>query len=138
MSDTDRSPAEHTIDLTPLGERFENAAGVIVNVLEQQCGGVGIIDCLPGSSRSHHRHEKDGHWLMVLEGEMRYVERTHGTAEIRRRVVKPWEMVFTGPGVEHSTYYPVKTRLLSMSLRPRTKAEHEADVVRCAPLPWEE
>jgi mannose-6-phosphate isomerase-like protein (cupin superfamily) len=124
-----------TIPLSPLGERFENAAGWIQNLVEQPISGVAVIFSKAGSSRSHHRHRADGHFLYVESGRMLYVERGPDGVK-RQREVCEGEMVWTGPGTEHSSYFPVDTLLLSLSLRSRTKAEHEADVVRCEPLPW--
>jgi quercetin dioxygenase-like cupin family protein len=124
-----------TIELSKLGERFENAAGHIQNLVEQPISGVAIIVSYAGASRSHHWHRQDGHFLYVESGCMRYVERGPDGVK-RQREVHPGEMVWTGPGVEHSSYFPVETRLLSFSLRSRTKEEHEADVVRCEPLAW--
>ena len=124
------------IELSKLGERYENAAGVILNVVEgQPCGGVALLWCKAGSSRSHHRHVSDSHTLIVVSGAMKYVEKRVGR-EQEQRLILPGEAVFTGPGTIHSTYYDVDTVLLSVSARSRTKAEHEADLVRVEPLPW--
>ena len=126
------------IELSKLGERFENDAGVILNIIEgQPCGGVALLWCKAGSSRSHHRHREDSHTLVVVSGAMKYVEQREG-GEREQRLILPGEAVFTGPGTIHSTYYDVDTVLLSVSARSRTKAEHEADLVRCDPLPWRE
>ena len=130
------------IELSKLGERFEDDRGVIQNLAERPVGGVAVLFCKAGSSRSHHWHKTDSHELYVVSGEMRYIERPIAThdgpwrAETRRRVVLPGEMLHTGPRVEHSTYFPVDTVLISLSARSRTKAEHEADLVRVEPLPW--
>ena len=130
-------PPPSTLKLAKLGERFEDERGYIQNVLEQSCGGVSIIVSYAGTSRSHHLHKKDAHWLLVLEGEMQYLERPAGsTEEPARRTIRKGEMVFTPELVEHSTYFPVDTTLLSMSRFERTHASHEADVVRVAPLPY--
>ena len=127
------------IQLSKLGERYEDARGVIQNVLEQPCGGVSIIESIAGARRSDHHHVSDGHWLLVLEGRMEYYERPVGSQEKpSHRTINQGEMVWTGPNIEHATIFPVFTRLLSMSLRPRDKAHHEEDVVRLAePLPIE-
>jgi dTDP-4-dehydrorhamnose 3,5-epimerase-like enzyme len=122
------------IDLSQLGERFEDDRGYIQNVLERSCGGVSLIFSKAGTSRSHHFHRKDAHFLYVLEGEIRYVEQPHGPRgsgdQPSRRTIKKGEMVFTPEMVEHSTYFPVDTLLLSMSRFERTRVSHEQDVVR--------
>ena len=123
------------IELSKLGERFENEAGWIQNLVEQPISGAAVIVSKAGSSRSHHWHRQDGHFLFVESGCMRYVERLPSGETVQREVL-PGEMVWTGPGVEHSSYFPVETRMLSFSLRARTHDAHEADLVRVEPLPW--
>lgn len=126
-----------TIELSKLGEVFSDHRGVITNLLEQPCGGVSIIESKAGSRRSDHHHLCDGHWLYVLSGYFEYYERPVGSTEKpAHRTIAQGEMVYTGPGIEHATVFPVDTVLISMSLRPRDKAHHEEDVVRLAePLP---
>ena len=125
------------IELTKLGERYSGNRGEILNLLERECGGVGIIWSKAGSRRSDHSHVADGHWLYVLSGKMEYWERPVGSVEKpEHATVNEGEMVWTGPGIEHATIFPVDTVLISMSLRPRDKSHHEQDVVRLAePLP---
>ena len=131
------------IELSKLGERFEDDRGVIQNLAERPVGGVAVLFCKAGSSRSHHWHRTDSHELYVVSGEMRYVERRAEplTADgpigpTRQTTIRPGEMVRTGPRIPHSSYFPVDTVLISLSARSRTKAEHEADLGRCDPLPW--
>jgi quercetin dioxygenase-like cupin family protein len=128
-----------TIELSKLGEVFSDARGTIRNLLEQSCGGVSIIESKAGSRRSDHHHVSDGHWLYVLSGRMEYWERPVGSQDKPERVtVNQGEMIWTGPGIEHATVFPVDTVLISMSLRPRDKANHEADLIRLEkPLPVE-
>jgi quercetin dioxygenase-like cupin family protein len=128
-----------TIELSKLGERFENSSGYIQNIVEggEQCGGVSLIFCEAGSSRSHHKHREDSHTLVVIYGEMKYIQKRDGEPQ-EQRVIHAGQGVFTGPGLAHSTYFEVDTMLLSVSARSRTKAEHEADLVRVEPLVWRE
>ena len=124
------------IELSKLGERFENSAGWIQNLADFPVGGVQLIHSVAGSSRSHHRHAEDGHWLYCLSGYFDYVERRVGDdGPPEQRRIKAGECVFTGPLIDHSTYFPVDTVLISMSLRPRTHEAHESDLIRVAPLP---
>ena len=67
---------------------------------------------------------------------MEYYERPVGSKEApEHATVSEGQMVFTGPGTEHTTIFPVETILVCMSLRPRDHDNHEADLVRCDPLP---
>lgn len=127
------------IELSKLGERFSDHRGEILNLLERECGGVGIIWSNAGTRRSDHSHNFDGHWLYVLKGRMEYYERPVGSEEKpEHATIEEGSMVWTGPGIEHATLFPVDTVLISMSLRPRDHASHESDLVRLAePLPIE-
>lgn len=127
------------IELSKLGERYENAAGWILNLAEKPVGGVSVIFSNAGSSRSHHFHREDSHELFVVSGEMLYLERPVGSKEKPDfRVISEGQMVRTGPNVEHSTYFTVDTIMVSLSDRPRDHASHESDLVRLdAPLPIE-
>lgn len=123
--------------LSALPAPFINDAGKIQNLVELAANdgfrGVAIIDCKAGSRRSSHYHRSDAHYLYVLSGEMRYIERRYGSGTIVKFTVHPGEMVRTGPRVEHWTEFPVETRLISISKLSREHAEHEGDVVR---VPW--
>lgn len=122
--------------LVTLPDPFINDAGKIQNLVESAghgfCG-FAIIDSKAGSRRSSHYHRLDGHYLYVLSGEMKYVERRYGSGTIVKFTVHPGEMVWTGPLVEHWTSFDVDTRLLSISTLSRRHEEHERDVVR---VPW--
>ena len=128
-----------TIELEHFGEVYKDDRGRILNLLERSCGGVSIIESNAGARRSDHWHREDGHWFYVVQGQFEYFERPVGSPDKpAHRTIRQGEMVYTGPGVEHATVFPVYTVLLSMSLRPRDHASHERDVVRLAePLPIE-
>lgn len=126
------------IELSKLGERFENQAGWIQNLADGVTGTVSVIFSKAGSSRSHHYHLHDMHDLFVLSGSMTYVERPagpYGSGDKHDvRVIKAGEMVRTESMVMHSTYFPEDTILISMSRLPRDHEHHEKDLVRVPPL----
>ena len=124
--------------LTELPDPFADKRGVIQNLLELDAGdgicGVAIIRSRGNTTRSNHYHKTDAHWLYVLSGEMHYCERPVGAAKYpTHTVIKAGQMVYTGPLVEHRTYFPVDTVLVSMSKNPRDHESHESDVVRVRP-----
>ncbi len=94
--------------------------------------GAAIIFSRARTTRSNHYHKTDGHWLYVVSGVMHYWERALDAKQYERDplVVKPGEIVYTGPNIWHRTYFPDETVLLSLSLRPRDRVNHEDDVVR--------
>lgn len=131
----EHSAETHGSDSSPtLGERFEDERGWIQNLAAS--GWVSIIQTKAGERRSSHWHRTDSHYLYVLSGEMSYFERPVGSADPPGwDSYKAGQMVFTGPNVEHWTYFPVDTVLVSVSQLHRTHDAHEQDVVR---IPWHE
>lgn len=119
---------------------FKDKRGLIQNLLELDAGdgicGVAIIESRARTTRSEHYHKTDAHWLYVLSGEMHYFERPIGAPNYGPPTVyKAGQMVYTGPMVDHRTYFPTDTVLISMSTLSRKHEEHETDVVRTvAPL----
>ena len=123
--------------LAPLPLPFLNDAGEIQNLVElgpdDAFRGVALIRCRAGSRRSSHYHRgRDSHYLFVLSGEMVYTQRNYGSGTVVKFSVKPGQMVYTPPRVEHWTEFPVETVLISITRLPGN-AEHEADLVR---VPW--
>ncbi len=119
------------IQISKLPPPFENAAGKIQNLLEQPCGGVSVIACLPGSQRSSHWHRSDWHYLYVFRGEMQYWERPVGSTDRPEyALIREGDMVYTGPNTEHWTRFPIGALLISMHSLSRTHEAHEADLVR--------
>lgn len=118
--------------LSTLPQTFVNKSGWIQNLVEggEPFEGVSLIHCLAGSRRSSHWHKRDSHYLYVVSGEMRYAERKNGTDTLVKFTVKPGQMVWTGPRVEHWTFFPKETLLISISKLGRSHEAHEADVVR--------
>ena len=81
-----------------------------------------------------HSHKTDGHYLFVRKGEMRYWERPVGsTAAPEYRLIREGEMVFTGPGLDHWSEFPIGAELFCLSWHARSHEAHEADLVR---VPW--
>ena len=119
--------------LAPLPDApVETPAGVITNLRHGGVkGSVSVLECLPGSTRSSHYHRSDSHDLFVVSGVMIYRERPVGSKDEGEAItVEAGQMISTGPMVEHLTFFPVRTILVSMSDKSRTHEEHEKDLVR--------
>lgn len=107
---------------------YTSGAGTITNLLQEPCGGVGIICSKAGSVRANHFHKTDWHFLYVLSGKMRY---THIGPQGRLEFLVPQgQMVFTPPREPHALEFLEDTVMVSMSKLPRDHKSHEADVVR--------
>lgn len=122
--------------LETLEQPFVSDAGLIQNLVNvfpgtSPIGCVSVLYSHKGSSRAHHLHREDAHYLFVLKGAVDYYERPEGSKEIPEpvRFVEN-QMFFTPPGVEHAMRFVEDTIMVSISKRPRDTASHESDVVR--------
>lgn len=106
-------------------------AGVIKNLLLSGCQSVAVIESIAGAMRSNHYHKTDWHYMYVVSGEMQYLWRPVDTNVAPHGLkVQPGEMVFTPPMVEHLTFFPTATIIVTAARNSRDHAGHEADLVR--------
>lgn len=120
---------EEALVKTP--SRFENNAGSILNLPHTTFGSASFIESVSGAVRSNHYHQTDWHFIFVVEGLMLYYDRkVGGKGPCRRTRVPAGSMVFTPPLVEHATYFPVATKVLTLNRWRRDHDHHEADVIR--------
>lgn len=116
--------------LIALPTAFVDDRGSIRNLHLGAAGGVSLIECKPGTYRSDHYHREDWHYLYVERGSIEYRWRKVGETDVHRLTVTPGQMIFTPPMVEHTTFFPYYTKLVSISRFGRDHATHEADLVR--------
>lgn len=116
--------------LVTLPEAHLAGAGAIQNLLESECGGVGVILSPSGMKRANHYHKTDWHYLYVFKGSFSYFCRPTGGKDVRRFTVDRGKMLFTPPMEDHALWFREDTVLISMSRLPRSHESHEADVVR--------
>lgn len=129
-----------------LEEPFKNDAGEIWNIVESRgMTSATFIKSVAGSVRSNHKHKQDWHFIYVVSGLMYYYEKQHPTmpenlddhvveTPLHRYRVGAGRMIFTRPGVEHTTFFPVDTLVVTLNHQSRSHVNHESDVVRTQPL----
>jgi len=122
-----------------LPDGWDSGAGTITNIWHGGVtGSVGIIRSHAGAYRASHHHQRDGHLLHVLEGEVRYYERAIGATKVElEEVFGPDDTFVTPPGYEHLMIFTAPTVMVSLSSLPRTHDAHEADVVRVPRESWD-
>ena len=122
-----------------LPRAWHSSAGIIQNLVEHACGGVGIITSRKGATRASHWHREDWHYLYVVSGLLLYEEwQAFGVPAIDVAVgsgittvtVGPGQMIFTPPLRAHRVTFLEDTVMISISKLSRRHAEHEEDVVR--------
>lgn len=116
----------------PLPEKFEDARGVIQNLLLSTVRNVALVTSKKGTVRSNHYHKEDWHYLYVISGSFNYFERDiDGSSDgVQPLLIKAGELVFTPPLKVHRTDFLEDTIMLSMGKNPQDHYNHEDDLVR--------
>ena len=125
-------PANFPVDpIVPLDDPFEDERGAIYPLVEATMKSAVLITSKAGTVRANHYHKTDWHYCYVLEGEIEYYYRSHGSSdEPDCVVVKKGELFFTPPMVDHAMKFTQDTVFLTLSGNPRDQSSYEADVER--------
>jgi quercetin dioxygenase-like cupin family protein len=104
----------------------------LVDVPMQSCV---LISSKRGTVRANHYHRTDWHYCYVLEGEIEYYERPHGTDEApEKTIINKGQMFFTAPQIDHAMVFTQDTVFLTWGRNSRTQEIYEADLVRIPPI----
>ncbi len=117
--------------LVPLDNNFEDARGVIQNLVLAPMSSAAIITSKKGTIRANHYHKTDWHYAYVISGAIDYYHRPAGsTASPEKLTIRAGQMFFTPPLVEHTMVFPEDTVFLTLAKNVRTHDNHESDLVR--------
>ena len=116
--------------LVPLDAPVIDDRGIIQNLLLSNIGSVAIITSKAGSVRSNHWHLTNWHYLYVITGKMKYLEKDLDGQNLTELIVNNGEMVFTPTSKIHRTEFLEDTILLSLGKTPKDHDSHEKDVIR--------
>lgn len=116
--------------LVPIDSAFEDLRGKIQNILLSPIESVAIITSKAGTVRSNHWHKYNWHYLYVISGSMKYLEKELDNSNLKEVIIKAGEMVFTAPNKAHRTEFLEDTVLLSLGKSPKDHDSHEEDLVR--------
>ena len=118
-------------DLVKLPSGYEDSRGIIQPLSDLNMKSASLIVSKPNSWRANHYHKKDWHFIYVLKGSFEYYFRkTNSTEEIKKKIVKKGDLLFTGPLVDHAMLYTEETRIIVLSKHPRDQKTYEEDTVR--------
>jgi hypothetical protein len=121
--------------LVPLTKPFKNDAGSIQNLAWATFGSASSIYSNAGAIRSNHYHRTDWHFIYVISGLMQYYWRPARCPVTPEKLrCPPGSIVFTPPNVEHATFFPIGSVVVTFNRNARDHANHEADLVRVQPL----
>jgi quercetin dioxygenase-like cupin family protein len=120
-----------TKTLVELEEPYVDSRGIIQNLVHHELGSAVIISSNAGAVRAEHWHKEDFHYCYLISGELLYCERPVGSKEEpTKTLIKPGQLFFTGPNVEHSMYFTEDSVFMTLGKLSRTHEEYEKDLVR--------
>ncbi len=118
-------------DLVVLPNGYDDERGIIQPLCDLNMKSASLIVTKPNSWRANHYHKKDWHFIYVLKGSFEYYFRkTNSGEEIKKKIVKKGDLLFTGPMIDHAMLYTEETEILCLSKNPRDQKTYEADTVR--------
>jgi len=121
--------------IVPLAAGFSDERGSIQPLVDVSMESCVLISSRKGTVRANHYHQTDWHYCYVLEGEIDYYHRPHGSSVAPEKVViRAGQMFFTPPLVDHAMVFTADTRFLTWGRNSRAQEVYEADVVRIPPI----
>ena len=108
--------------------RNKDPRGSIISLVDEKVNNISIITSLAKTIRSNHLHNKDWHYMYVLEGKMEYFYLKNNIIYLIK--LKKGDLVFTPPKELHATYFPIKTKLIVASKNRRDQKTYEKDTIR--------
>jgi quercetin dioxygenase-like cupin family protein len=117
--------------IVPLPMPFIDPRGAIQTLVSGGFHTVQIITSKAGSVRANHYHKTDSHYMYIVSGRMRYVERpVEDGAEPEWTIVSAGQLIFTGPMLEHAVEFLEDTVFLNITSESRVQVDYETDLVR--------
>jgi dTDP-4-dehydrorhamnose 3,5-epimerase-like enzyme len=109
----------------------EDARGFIQPLVDESMQSAVIIVSKKGTVRANHYHLTDWHYCYVLSGSIDYYWRPAKSKDKPKCVtIKPKQLFFTPPDVEHAMHFTEDTEFLCLGGNPRAQESYEADVRR--------
>ena len=103
-------------DLLALPSGHQDPRGIIQPLCDLNMKSASLIVTKPNSWRANHYHKKDWHFIYVLKGSFEYYFRkTNSSEEIKKKIVKKGDLLFTGPLIDHAMLYTEETEILCLS-----------------------
>jgi hypothetical protein len=124
-----------TTVLVSLSPPFIDARGTIRPLIDMRMESCVLICSGQGTQRANHYHRTDWHFCYVLDGEIEYYERPHGSDQPAvRYIITEGQMFFTGPMLDHTMVFTRDTTFLTWGRNSRAQEVYEADIVRIPSL----
>ncbi len=114
-----------------LPKGYQDDRGMIQPLCDLNMKSASLIISKANTWRANHYHKTDWHYIYVIKGSFEYYfKKTSGLENIKKKVIKKGELLFTGPEIDHAMFYTEETEILVMSKNPRDQKTYEEDTVR--------
>lgn len=134
VSDAERKEWPRDV-IVPLEKPHVDDRGMIQPLVDTHMESCVLITSKKGTVRANHFHHTDWHYCYVVEGEIEYFERPHGSTEKPKKyVIHQGQMFFTGPMVDHAMVFTKDTTFITWGRNSRAQEVYEADVERILPI----
>jgi dTDP-4-dehydrorhamnose 3,5-epimerase-like enzyme len=121
--------------IVPLEAPHVDERGAIQPLVDVPMESCVLISSKKGTVRANHYHQTDWHYCYVVEGEIDYYEKPHGSSQAAKKtVIRQGQMFFTGPMVDHAMVFTQDTTFITWGRNSRAQEVYEADVVRIPPI----
>ena len=118
-------------DIINLPDNYKDDRGFIQPLCDLNMKSASLIISKKNTWRANHYHKTDWHFIYILYGAFEYYYRkTNSNEEIKKKIVKKDQLLFTGPLVDHAMLYTEETKILVLSKNPRDQKTYEEDTVR--------
>ena len=118
-------------DIVELPKGYQDDRGVIQPLCDLNMKSASLIVSKANTWRANHYHKTDWHYIYVIMGSFEYYyKKTNSWENVKKKVIKKGELLFTGPLIDHAMFYTEETEILVMSKNPRDQKTYEEDTVR--------
>lgn len=104
--------------------------GVFYDIFNNDFKNVSIIESKKNSIRSNHYHLKDSHYIYIINGKMKYYYTRFNRIDIKTKILKEGDIVFTPPLEIHATLFLEKSKILVISKNKRSKKFYLKDTIQ--------
>ena len=108
----------------------KDSRGVFYDIFNKDFKNVSIIESKKNSIRSNHYHLKDSHYIYIINGRMKYYYTSLNRINIKTKILKEGDIVFTPPLEIHATLFLEKSKILVISKNKRSKNFYLKDTIQ--------
>ena len=112
----------------PIKPAFEDARGIIANILEEPINHVAIITSKAGTIRANHYHPEQIQYEYLVSGEYESTTkdlRKGENAPVEKRIIKAGDLVITPPMVAHAMRFLKDSVMLNLTTGQRHTAQYQ-------------